>query len=344
MYSKYKELQNEEWVRDKILNKKLPYKEIANIIGNGCKETNVAQARRRFNIPSSRRPRVVGRSCFDKLNDIKWLKDVYLTKKLSSCKIAKIVGDGCTFGHVIKALQRMNIPTRNRSEGKLINRGDTGFKFIRDVIEGSLLGDGGLSKYNIDGNANFNLTSIHKEYLEYYSNIIFKDSDRIFVKSVESKDNEIRGKKYISKPSFYLLSKVEFELTKLYNEWYPYNIKIIPDNILVTKRTLLHWFMEDGYSYRVTRRWGKRKEKITNSIRIQFSTQSFNKDDLDMLCSKIYYKFGLKMYPRLHKRHGKIRGSGYYIELSESKEQRELFYRIIGKCPVKCFEYKWKLS
>ena len=108
-----------------------------------------------------------------------------------------------------------------------------------------------------------------------------------------------------------------------------------------TPTVLLHWFLDDGYSYIVNRKyknpkWNKRK------VRVLFSTQSFQKEELELLAKKILDNLGLKVYVRFHRRNGKVLGTGYELELSEKKSNITLFYDIIGPPPVPSLAYKWK--
>jgi hypothetical protein len=271
-------------------------------------------------------------SKYKELSDKDWLFEKYIIEAKSITQISKLIES--KYHQVRFALIKHKIPIRTKSEGqRLLKRsGEDYFVLNQPIIEGGLLGDAGLKKENKisdDCYPFFSHSSIHYEYAVHISQQIFQNNwlDRI---------KEREQTTLSTKPIFRTTSLTHKELLPFYKRWYPeinnYK-KLIPHDLQLSKDLLLHWFLDDGYSYRV-------KKGNYRYVRIQFATQSFEKSDLDYLYDKILIQFGLKIYPRLHQRHGKIKGTGYHMELSQS--QNVDFFDLIGESPVSCFDYKWK--
>lgn len=127
------------------------------------------------------------------------------------------------------------------------------------------------------------------------------------------------------------------ELKDLYNKWYPENNnykKLVPRDINIDSTVLLHWYLDDGYSYHRVRK-NQNKKQIVSGL----CTQSFNKEDQEFLIEKIYNKFNIKF--SLHDiKKRKNPGTGYMLILPQS--QFDDFLNILGDPPVKSLSYKWK--
>lgn len=272
---------------------------------------------------------------YKELGDESWLREHYLDKKLSLNQIAELVG--CKYGGVRNAIVRKNIPLRSRGEGLRNNPNEDFFVFDKSVVEGALLGDGSLKKQNKEsadsypvfckGNKNY-------DHVLYVANLLFS-------KNAKDRIGESNSESDFGKSNMFRLSSLTHsELIPLFLDWYPESNgyeKLVPESIEITASVLLHWFLDDGYSYWIT---AKKKYRY---LRVQFATQSFQKDELDLLSEKINAIFGLKFYPRLHERHGEIKGSGYFMELSQAQNMD--FFDVIGPCPteIPSMAYKWKL-
>jgi LAGLIDADG DNA endonuclease family len=271
------------------------------------------------------------------LGNKEWLEDHYINQQLSLTQIAKVVG--CTYTGVRNAIIRNGIIPRTRGEGlRNVRRcGEDHFCFNKSVITGNLLGDGGLSCQNKWSNDSFPFLSI---------GTIHYDHALFIARQLFAKESEKRIKERINKDGFSghgaifrITTLCHEELVPLFNQWYPKENcrkKVIPKSLELDPTVLLHWFLGDGYSY-----WVKGR-KETSYLRVQFATQCFQKNDLDWLSENIKKKFGLLINPRFHQRHGKIKGSGYFMELSTKKEQIAQFYELIGTAPVVSMAYKWK--
>lgn len=262
------------------------------------------------------------------LNDRDWLHTKYVTEKLSTKKIAKLVGAKSP-NSVRQALIKFNIPVRGIPDGYYTTRKDDGFVINHDVIEGCLLGDACLTIWNKKSKNSspcFCKGNIHLEHIEYVAKELFPYTwnQRI--------DMELREK--LGKKDLYLLRSFTHQALKPYFErWYPLSkeyTKHVPEDLLLTPTVLLHWFLDDGNSYQ------RRKTSKTKQVVITFCTESFPKTNQEMLQAKLFETFGLKV--RLAKQ--SVGGYNYRLVLIQS--QASYFYDLIGPSPIQCMRYKWK--
>jgi len=272
-------------------------------------------------------------SPFPLLNNKEWLYQKYLVEKLNTEKIAKLVG--CANGATIsRNLKKFNIPMRSYSERKR-NANVNYLKLNMPVINGSLLGDAFITKQRIkNGSCGISKRNIHYNHLLYFaSKILTKIPESRIFGPYESSTNLTPN----GKPVYFLNTFKLPEIAELRNKWYPNGIKIIPKDIVLTKESLLHWFLDDGYSYFYKQRYKTTEYKYT---RVFFCTNNFTKKDLEWLCVKLKNEFNLKF--TLSKKGIRKDGTQSYL-LKLSDTQVEEFFKLIGKCPVKELEYKWKI-
>lgn len=260
------------------------------------------------------------------LNDEQWLFKKYIEEELSTVEMSKLAG-AKTANSVRQALIRHSIPVRTIGDGLRTNRKDDNFVANKEVIDGCLLGDGFLCKWNKKSDKSlpyFAKRNKYYDHIKYVAEILFKDK---WKERVKENNESFLGKKYVV---FSLRSLSNKSLKTFYERWYPewnnYK-KIIPQDIEITSNLLLHWFLDDGSSY-------LRKRK-TRQVIITFCSECFSKDDQEMIMDKINSKFDLSM--RLNKTNS---GIGYRIIVPQLKADN--FYNIIGDCPVPSMEYKWK--
>lgn len=263
------------------------------------------------------------------LNDGDWLRQTYEGGK-SLEQIAGIVG-ATNHGVVRKSLIRFGIPIRSKGDGQRLRYNKTdNFVLNLPVIEGCLLGDGYFKSENkISGDSApvFGKRNIFRDHVDFVAAKIFGTESGQRVKLRTNNGKQIYELSTLSHP----------ELLPLYRKWYPpengYR-KVIPPDITLTPDTLLHWFLDDGYSYMV-------QKGPYRYIRIEFACQSFLPEELRILAEHIKAQFGLVIYPRLHKRNGAVRGTGMEMHLSQSSARD--FFKIIGPPPVVSLAYKWKV-
>ena len=178
-----------------------------------------------------------------------------------------------------------------------------------EVMNGLLLSDGCLQYRNDSLNACFSQTCKYKEYLDY-------------LKEQLSFPSKIASYNYIDKRwnkriySNQLTTKQSELFSSLYREWYPTGEKQVPNNLKLTPITLLHWFLGDGYG---------------GDHSINLCTDSFSESHINYLITELD-NLNIKSNIQQHGKHPRI-----YIP---TKYQME-FLGLIGRCPVKCYEYKW---
>ncbi|RDJ35078.1 MAG: hypothetical protein DWQ19_09590 [Crenarchaeota archaeon] len=329
MPTRYPLLYDFNWLKNAYEIKQLSMSEMAAIAGCSKDAVRLALIRNKIPIRSSkdsnkiRLSRSERKSKYEKLNDKKWLKQKYEVEGLSTAKISELAG-AKTCNSARQALIKYNIKIRSIKEGITFNRQEDFFVFNQSVIIGCLLGDGGLGCYNRQGNSNAFFFKKNKNYdhITYVANLLFEKNKE---KRIKEGGNECNGKycKYFS-----LRTLTHEALTKIDKEWYPkehnYN-KIIPKNLKIDATVLLHWFLDDGST-----------SFCKNSVRAVFCSESFHKNDQKMLVDKIH-----NMFPDLKLTLNKC-NSGFGWRVGIKPNSLNIFYDIIGPCPVPSLAYKWK--
>lgn len=348
--SKYPELNNKAWLIEHYIDKRLNEHEIASII-NAKSGGSVLQALGRFKI-ERREPvfhRKAGTSLnYPILNNAEWLRQKYIDEKLSSVDIAQIIG--CpSASQITQSLRRHGIPVYSVSEGHLRNSKGDGF-VLNDttsyVLTGCLLGDGGLrTNHKNSWNPVFYKCNIHYDHIVYVAKLLFGERhlERISGPVIQGNGSvSFGGKTYKTQPIFHLRSLTHPELKSWYEKWYPEANcfkKFVPADIKLNATVLLHWFLDDGYSYIVNRKYSNSKYN-KQKIRVYFSTQSFERNNLFFLSERIKADTGFNITPRYHQRDNNVQGTGYEMSLSES--QSVAFFEFIGSPVVQSLAYKWK--
>lgn len=210
---------------------------------------------------------------------------------------------------------KFNIPIRSKSEAnhlRQVNHCNLSQKAI-EWINGELLGDGCLqlsSKYS----AKFKYGSKYFEYIKYVRNTLelfgIKKTGKIY--KVYHKDMDCH--------SYHYSSRAYPELLAIHKRWYPNGRKIIPKNLKVTPLTLRQHYIGDGYL----------SHHKLGRPSIGLCTCGFTVADVECFLEKLT-KLGIRA-----KRNAKnlIRISAYSVND---------FLNYIGKCPVKCYTYKWNI-
>ncbi len=187
----------------------------------------------------------------------------------------------------------------------------------KQIVNGLLLSDATLSG-NIS--KHLSITNKSREYLRFLrKNVsIFKNRK---IRKVQHRINE---KKYYS----YMLDSLGYkDFINLHKLWYPKKNKKVPKNIKLTPSTCLHWYLGDGNN-----------SNLNNIIRLH--TEGFSKTDILLLIQKLKNN---GIYSYFYKRMiTKTFGYGAFLVLSRRPMIK--FLKYIGECPVKYFNYKWKLS
>lgn len=266
-------------------------------------------------------------SMYSLLNDKEWLYQKYIVEKLSTVEISKIVG--CKASNSVRqCLIRHNIPVRGYSEAQVVNRDETDFILDNSVITGCMLGDATMpihSKTSGFSNPSFRKKNKYKDHVECVAKILLPDTWGNRVKPTLAKLN---GKVF----QLYMFDTLSRKtLLPYYKKWYPNGIKVVPDDIVIDEIALLHWFLDDGYSYKRNRGY---YEIVTG-----LETQGFILEDVNRLCkiTKDNFDLGFKPTPYKSRTTGAIQ---WRMRLPQ--KQSKHFFEVVGPSPVESLSYKWK--
>lgn len=181
-------------------------------------------------------------------------------------------------------------------------------------INGELLGDGCLrSRHSCS--ACFSYASKYSEYIQYVS-------DKLESFGIErvGKIRKYYHKKY-NCPNYCYCSRDYKKLISIFQQWYPEGKKIVPKDIELTPLTCRQWYIGDGSLSKETRWYGRSAIKL--------ATCGFSIPDVNWLIKKLnILGFKLKRQPF---------NNSIRISVHSTKD----FLDYIGKCPVKCYQYKW---
>lgn len=251
-------------------------------------------------------------------NEIKEIEKLYLQDRWSTIKIAKKFG--CSYRSIVYWLKQLNIKARDYNESHI---GNYKFNGDYDVLYGSLLGDACLLRRNKktdQGMASFSKANVGYDHVLFVGTLLLNTDAKERIK-----ENPVE----VGRNKFKFTTQMCEEFLKEYKRWYPKGIKVVPKDLKLNPKILLHWFMDDGHSC-----W---KHKNKNSVSLGLSTESFTKKDCNFLLKQME-EMGIECY--LGKSHGgyghKIYVRGHYVKK---------FFDLIGPCPkeVPSMAYKWKI-
>lgn len=150
-----------------------------------------------------------------------------------------------------------------------------------ETLQGSLLGDSYLYHYKKQINSGLAIShaSFDEEYVKFKFNL-FKEFCKSNIKNQSSLDK--RTNKTYHKT--YFRTQVSPLFTSFRNRWYPNGVKIIPKDINLTPIVCAIWFCDDGSVVR----YGKNK----NRLRLQLSTDGFQKEEVEFLAEQLSQVIG----------------------------------------------------
>ena len=356
---RYPELNDVAWLRNRYVEERLSTSQISKLLH--CNKNAVREALIRHDIPlrdvqiaSKLRKEQVGLKSYryDQLNDCGWLYDKYITEGLSTNEIARLVNVK-TPNSVRQALQRAGIEVRSVSDGltykrvnglpysrtKAVDIHADNFVLDESVVCGGLLGDAGFRIHNKHSDfsyPSFYRKNKYRDHVEFVAKLL---GDTYGARITEDKSRRLVAGGKIYGPYYVFRTLCHKELLPLYRKWYPEGSgfkKVIPSDIEINETVLLHWFLDDGSSSRRTRKYPSHWKQRKQQVKIVFCSESFTKEDQEVLCEKVAAKFPLT--PRLQKVQW---GAGYRIGLPQSETKQ--FFGIIGPPPVPSLAYKWKI-
>jgi hypothetical protein len=269
------------------------------------------------------------------------LNDLYAVKGMSSNEIAKHYGMK-SHKTVTAYLKQYGIPIRNKSQALMAHHnGIEPQKPLTDlekeIIVGELLGDGNLT---IDHRNTNNVaipfyrhSSKFKEYLEWLSKIM----PSLRWCEITETDHHMTKKSGEQQISFRLRSQCHPELFEIYNMFYRFNenneqYKIVPTDLKLTPTMLRHWFIGDGSAGEYS--CGRRNGIQRKAWQMYLATFCFSEKEVEYLINQLGL-LGIKAEKNRKQ-------AGLCIRIAA--ESFDTFYQTIGKCPVPCYQYKWRTS
>jgi hypothetical protein len=242
--------------------------------------------------------------------DINIIKNLYYGEKKSMEDISKILNTSRPT--ILKFLKENNLDTKNGGRTiKIIPTLDE-----EDILKGCLLGDGHLTKIN--SNSCFSYGSSINNHTKMVYDSLKKYSHDVTVKNSYDKRT---NKKYTS---YYFKTILNEYFTDLRKKWYPDGIKIIPNDLILTRTICLYWYIGDGGLIQ------NYKNETTSELIL--NTNSFSSQEIDniLLPQMILYN----AYKRPKK-------NGYVIVIP--RKSINLFFDFIGECPIDEYKHKWNV-
>lgn len=248
----------------------------------------------------------------EEYRDKEWLRKKYWNEGLSTGRIGRLCKTSSAT--IWRCLKRLNIPTRSLGEASHLAKANH-CKLSQKAIEwinGELLGDGGIFS-RTTYTARFQYSSKYLEYVQYVSNTLKSFGIERVGKIRKKYDRKTNSYGYVYS------SRTYRELSLIRRRWYPEGKKIIPKDIELTSLTIRQWHIGDGSLIH-------RKEGRPH---IYLATCGFTIPDVEFLTKKLI-DLGFKSMRRYC--NNTIR-----ISTCSTKD----FLNYIGKCPVKCYQYKF---
>lgn len=279
-------------------------------------------------------------SIYKKLNDPEWLHQKYVIENLSALKISKLIG--CkTSNSVRQSLIKFGIPIRSYREAQIIGRDDN-LIINEEVLVGTLLGDASLQKSSKKSQiaAPYYTKKYKWEDYSYHVGKFFSKNGNPHITFEES---FLQHKQWNSHCEYYVFRTLSSELLKpWYSKWYPVGRKVVPCDLVLNAKTMLYWFLDDGYSTWRNRsgeicknRGNKKYPQRVKQVMLGFCSESFTKQENDFLCEKIK-QLGIRASVRKS-----WAGTKYRIFIDQCNTNE--FFELIGECPVDSLKYKWKI-
>ncbi|MFH0929311.1 MAG: hypothetical protein V1818_03075 [Candidatus Aenigmatarchaeota archaeon] len=216
-------------------------------------------------------------------------------------------------------MKRLKIPVRTSYEQMNISHPPKEFELTKNCVaffDGLLMGDGSIPLRKGGKARSYTQCCKYREYLKYII-LRAKKYGITFSPLLTRKRNDPRCKNGGYPESFLQTHRYRtFELMR--KKWYnKSSIKHIPKDFIFNPDSMLQFYLCDGNFYR----------------EIKLCTDNFSLKDIIFL-QGLFQKH-LKIKSRIVKNN-----NGYEIAIKKSDNQKFLNY--IGKCPVKCYEYKWQ--
>jgi hypothetical protein len=216
--------------------------------------------------------------------------------------------------------QRLGILTKERIKNIDVSRQ------LHSILDGLILGDAHIECNGKTARLGIVQSENHKQWLNIIKESIEKNNMECSNIIMQHKGEErfIKGIKTKPKPTFHLRTLSYSDLCQYKNRWYDKNgKKIIPDDVDISPISLAQWHMGDGTYYKSHGKYPK----------ITFSTDCFNKEDIEKLIRKLKKRYAwiLNYY--------KVREN--YRIILYGKKQVSNFLELTKDFKADCFNYKW---
>jgi hypothetical protein len=231
---------------------------------------------------------------------------------------------GCCESTIRYILNKNKIQRRTQSESRRSKRLSFLTKDHHEILDGLLLGDGGIYKYNRP-TPFFQMCNTQLDFIENVKfHLPFKFTERV----------EKGGKKLMfdrtcdCKTMYRIRSYVDNSLEEIRIKWYEDKIKVVPQDLMLTPLVCKYWFYSDGYSS---------YHKNKNCVSLGLCTNSFSYKECEFLIQKlkdIGFEFKIQI--------ASVSSSGFYL----STRIKSSINGFLDYCKqdgiLQCFEYKWK--
>jgi len=300
---KYPLLYDEDWLCEKYLNERLSGSAIAEKIG--CSNVSVYNALERYGVERRTKTKTYQ---YPELYDREWLLDQYVEQFKDAKEIASELG--CSHHTVHKRISALEIPTRAGGGGNKLETPLSSYGY--NLIEGELLGDGGIFKRNENGET---AAYQHGTSREKYRDWLAKELDSLgfYTRRTDYKNEDFEAYK-LSTRNYYCLAEIK-------QRWYPCGTKRVPKGFRLTPVSLRQWFIGDG---------GVSTRASWNRIRLH--TEGFDVNSIENLKTALRW-IGVKSV---------IRDAGFlYIPAKYTPR----FYDYMAELPNELqdvYGYKWR--
>jgi len=242
--------------------------------------------------------------------DKKTLSALYLDQKKSCKSIGELYGVG--FEAIRKNLIRCDIPRRSAASYKIRDRLVLKPEQL-EFLDGFLAGDGSISYRLARDTCNGWLSGMfkHKEFAKYISNYL--DIDKNVSKYIHKSERYKSGECIC----YTVHSGANVFYTEERGRWYPNGVKIIPSDFSFSPTSMNILYLCDGSKLR---------------LGAVICTDSFEIDNVEATIITFLRDIGIKCHVR--------KDSKVYISEKSIRD----FLNFIGDCPVKCYNYKWRIK
>lgn len=238
---------------------------------------------------------------------------------------------GVHLATVKRAIKRYDIKYTKKSGGCHLYRDnplDTNLKLTevqKDIMIGSLLGDGFLLKTNI---FRIKQKKSRREYVEYlhqefkpFSTPVRMDKAR---KPTRLKDGTVSHKLKDWKGGYTWSTSFSTRKHKIFEDlrakWYPNGKKILPEDLELNPTIITHWYLQDGCH-------NKKKGYY------KFSTQSFKYEEVEKLSNQLNLSLGVNSAIQLQ-------DGNPVIYVTKTNGEDILHNLLMENIFFQCFKYK----